>query len=40
MPKWIAVPVCPDCEEVMGPDEYGDYECPQCGETIETDEEE
>ena len=37
MSKWIAVPICPDCDEVMTPDENGDYECPECGEIIENE---
>ena len=36
MSKWIAVPICPDCDEVMTPDENGDYEC---GEIIESEDE-
>ena len=39
MAKWIAVPVCPDCNEVMTPDEDGDFECPECGDIIENEEE-
>jgi len=34
MPRWIAVPICPECEEVMMPDE-GDYVCQECDELIE-----
>jgi len=39
MPSWIAVPICSDCDEAMTPDENGDYECPECGEIIENEEE-
>ena len=39
MSRWIAVPICSDCDEVMTPDENGDYECPECGEIIENEEE-
>lgn len=38
MPRWIAVPICPECEEVMAPDEDGDYVCPECDELIEGEE--
>jgi len=39
MLRWIAVPICPECGEVMIPDE-GDYVCSECDELIEGDEEE
>ncbi len=38
MASWIAVPICSDCDEVMAPDEDGDFECPECGEIIENEE--
>jgi len=37
MTRWIAVPICPECEEVMAPDE-GNYVCPECDEIIEGEE--
>jgi len=40
MAKWIAVPICPDCDEVMTPDEDGDFECPECGDVIENEDDE
>jgi len=42
MTKWIAVPICPECEgeRVMEPDEDGNYVCPQCDELIEGEDEE
>ena len=37
MPRWVAVPQCPDCEDLMREDDEGNYECVSCG-TIMFDE--
>jgi len=37
--RWIAVPICSDCDGVMPPDDEGDYTCPQCDEYIEGEDE-
>jgi len=29
--------MCPDCDEVMIPDEDGDFVCPTCNECIENE---
>ena len=38
MTRWMAVPICEDCDEVMPPDEEGDFVCPECEEYIENEE--
>lgn len=40
MTQWIAVPICSDCDQVMPPDEDGDYVCPECDEYFEGEDEE
>jgi len=31
MPRWIAVPQCPECEDPMRDVNEGNYECVSCG---------
>jgi len=38
MPKWIAVPECPECGDVMREDDEGDWECTDCNHAIYSDE--
>jgi len=38
MVRWIAVPICPICEEQMEEDSDGDYECAECGNLIYAEE--
>jgi len=37
MTRWIAVPICSDCDVVMPPDNEGDFVCPECEEYIESE---
>jgi len=37
MARWTAVPICPDCDKIMPPNEDGDFECVECDEIIESE---
>ena len=35
MPRWISVPACPECGDIMREDDDDDFfECVDCGYTI------
>ena len=37
MPRWITIPVCPECADLMKEDEEGDYQCIDCEHTLYAD---
>lgn len=37
MVRWIAVPKCPSCDEIMTPNDDGDFECVECDEIVESE---
>ena len=34
----ISISICLESDEVMTPDEDGNFECPECGDIIENEE--
>lgn len=38
MVRWVEVPECPDCGDIMRPDADADWECTGCGFFVEPEE--
>ena len=34
MPRWISVPACPECGDIMREDDDGDFVCVDCEHVI------